>query len=177
MLSRREILSKAWVGLRSLGIVSAFAGTGFISKAAFSQVHIYRKATARHYKTIHNGQTPQIVFPFVVEKFERDEIYADPVWGIKIEKITVDNSPVLAEKLKTKSEYPNFDKIFIGTGSFIYQVGSGNLVFASQLTEKGQYNLEKFTIPARARRIEIQYRLRLSPESSGPLLTLQAIQN
>ena len=125
------------------------------------------------YRMVHNNWDPHLTFPFVVAKFKQDTIYIDPMWGIKIEKVTVDGQGILGEAFNVKLDDVNFNKIPIGDDPFVYQVRRAHLVFA-KILDGMQYQLEKYTIPEAAKRIVIEYRLRESGDSAGPVFILES---
>lgn len=125
------------------------------------------------YRSIHNNWDPHLVFPFVVVKFKQDDIYVDPVWGIKVEKISVDGEIIPADDFKAKLDDLNFNRISIGSEPFVYQVRRRYLVFARTF-DNNDYELEKYEIPEMAKHIMIEYRLRESNQSVGPVMILES---
>ena len=125
------------------------------------------------YRSIHNNWDPHLVFPFVVVKFKQDDIYVDPVWGIKVEKISVDGEIIPADDFKAKLDDLNFNRISIGSEPFVYQVRRRYLVFARTF-DNNDYELEKYEIPEMAKRIMIEYRLWESNQSVGPVMILES---
>lgn len=125
------------------------------------------------YLTLHNNWDPNLVFPFVVERFGQDKIYIEPIWGIKVEKVTADGGAVPGLEFKAKLDDLNFNKVRIGADPFVYLVRRSNLVFARKFSAES-YQLEKYTIPPDAKRIVIEYRLRESPDVAGPVLALES---
>jgi hypothetical protein len=124
------------------------------------------------YTTTHNNWDPHLVFPFVVAKFKLDKIYIDPMWGLRIQKLTVDGVVIRPEPFKAKFDDVNFNKIEIGDAPFVYVVRRHSLRFASAFDEKGEFQLQKYTIPETAIKIVFDYRLRESPDSVGPDMSL-----
>jgi hypothetical protein len=125
------------------------------------------------YRMVHNNWDPHLTFPLVVAKFKQDTIYVDPMWGVRIEKLTVDGRGISGEAFNVKLDDVNFNKIPIGDDPFVYQVRRSYLVFAKTL-DGMKYQLEKYTIPEAAKRIVIEYRLRESNDSVGPVFTLES---
>lgn len=117
---------------------------------------------------------PNLVVPFVVNKFKSNEIYVDTKWALKIEKVTADGKDVPAEDSSAKLDDLNFNKIPIGDAPFVYLVRRSALFFAETFTEKSKYVLKKYNIPETAKRIVIEYRLRESPDVVGPVMTLES---
>jgi hypothetical protein len=126
------------------------------------------------FRMSHNNWDPHLVFPLVVLKHKRDHIYLYPTWGLKIDTVTVDGKAVVPEKDKSLMDDLNFNKVPIGADPYIYQVRRLNLVVAKHFSEQGEYELEKYSIPETARRIVIEYRLRESSDSVGPVLALES---
>jgi hypothetical protein len=122
---------------------------------------------------VHNNWDPHLTFPFVVVKFKQDAIYIEPMWGVKVERITVDGQGLPGEAFNVRLDDVNFNKIPIGADPFVYQVRRSHLVFAKTL-DGMKYELEKYTIPDVAKRIVIEYRLRESNDSVGPVFTLES---
>lgn len=114
------------------------------------------------------------MFPFVVNKFEGKEIYVDPKWGLKIEKVSADGKEVPAENSNAKLDDLNFNKIPIGEAPFVYMVRRLELYFAETFSEQSKYVLKKYNIPETAKKIRIEYRLRESPDVVGPVMTLES---
>lgn len=122
----------------------------------------------------HNDWDAGLVFPFVVTKFNQAVTYLDPIWGIRIHRLFADGSPVHALRHDADLDEADFRKIPLGEDPFIYQVRRSNLVFARAFNEQGEYRLERFDIPLPAKLIVIEYRLRESNESQGPVLILES---
>lgn len=123
--------------------------------------------------TIHNNWDPNLVFPFVVERFGQGSIYIEPMWGIKVDKVTADGGAVPGLEFKAKLDDLNLNKVKIGADPFIYLVRRSNLVFARKFSDES-YQLERYTIPPDAKRIVVEYRLRESPDTVGPALVLES---
>lgn len=126
------------------------------------------------YTMVHDNWDPHLVFPFVVERFSRNDIYVDPMWGILIERIVADGEPVAAEDCNLFMDDVNFSRIEIGAEPFVYQVRRSNLIFARKFSEDGEFELVQFTIPPESKLIVIEYRLRDSPVSVGPVTALDS---
>ena len=127
------------------------------------------------YRTIHNSWDPNLVFPFAVSKHSQDKIFIDPTWGIRIERILADRTPVRAEEFRGRLDDLNFNKMPIGGDPFIYQVRRSHLVFARSFTDADQ-QLEKYTVPNEARLLVFEYRLREANDIVGPVMTLESVR-
>lgn len=128
--------------------------------------------TAFH--TAHADWDANQVFPFVVTKHKSDKIYVDPMWGLKIDSVTADGKAIAAAAHKARFDDLNFNKFPIGSNPFIYLVRRSNLVFAKTFADKGEFELEKWTVPEMTKLLVVKYRLRESPESVGAVLTLES---
>lgn len=124
------------------------------------------------FTTNHNNWDTHSRIPFAVSSFGPDQIYLDPIWGVKIEKITVDNTVIAAMPHDIDLDDINFKKRTIGAEPYIYQARRLDLVFAKHFSDSGDYELEKYSIPKEAQQIVIEYRLRVAPDKLGPVLTL-----
>lgn len=127
-----------------------------------------------NYTTTHNDWDPNLVFPFVVSRFKRDQIYIDPKWGIKIEEIRADGDLVVPRIHDVDLDDLNFRRLPIGGDPFIYQVRYRDLVFAKSFSEEGDYELLKYTIPEASKLVVLQYRLREASNSVGPVMALHS---
>jgi hypothetical protein len=126
------------------------------------------------FATTHNSWDPHLVLPFVVLKHRADKIYLEPMWGVKVEQVKADGMPVAPAKHTVNLDDLNFNKTGIGADPFVYLVRRLSLVFAKSFAETGEYELEKYALPERAKVVVIEYRLRESPNSAGPVLTLES---
>lgn len=126
-----------------------------------------------HFSTTHNNWDPNIVVPLVVAKFHDENIYVDPIWGIKIEKVMADGKLIPPSRYDVVFDDVNFSQLRIGDSYFIYRVLFRDFYFAKSFTRQS-WELEKYILPPDARLIHIEYHLRESDERLGPLLTLES---
>jgi hypothetical protein len=126
---------------------------------------------SNQYSTTHNSWDQNLVLPFVVTAFNEREVYLDPMWAIKIHRVTADNKQIQAEPYEAFFDDLNFSKLSIDDTPFIYTVRLRNLHFARTFDQNG-FQLERYVIPESARQIKIEYRLRETDERLGPVITL-----
>jgi len=125
------------------------------------------------YRTSHTTD-PNFVFPFVVTAHRQDQIFVDPIWGIKIERILLGRSPIPPEDFRGRLDDVNYKKIPIGPDPFIYLVRRSSLIFAKTF-DQNDYHLERYNVPPNAPSLVFEYRLRESNDSLGPVLTLESV--
>jgi hypothetical protein len=126
------------------------------------------------YQTTHNDWDPHLVIPFVVPRHRADKIYIDPTWGLRIDRVTADGKAVPPAPHRARPDDVNFNKTAIGADPFVYTVRRLSLVFAKSFKDAGEFELEKYTLPEKAKVVVIEYRLRESPDSVGPVQTLES---
>jgi hypothetical protein len=124
------------------------------------------------FSIVHHNDDPLFVFPFPVQRHTMDRLYIEPVWGIRVDAIQVDGQSIASEPFRARLDDLNFNRVPIASDMFVYLVRRHNLVFARRFSEAGEYDLERYAVPAFGARLRIDYRLRESPTSLGPQHTL-----
>jgi|GEM_PF-2708173 len=129
------------------------------------------------FMTVHNDWDHHLLLPFVVVRGQSDSVFIDPIWGIKIGQVMADGTRLYPERFDADLDDLNLRKIQIGNTSFIYQVQFGWFVFAKRINEEEdyEYELERYTLPAKAKHIRIEYHSRESDKVLGPACVLNSL--
>ena len=126
------------------------------------------------FRTTHNDWDPNLEVPFVIVKGNADKIYVDPIWGINVERVLADGKAVEPVPHPVRLDDVNMNQIPIGMEPFVYLVRRLSLVFARSFTAAGEYELLKYNLPEKAKVVLFEYRLRETPETAGPVLTMES---
>ena len=97
-----------------------------------------------------------------------DKVFSDPIFGIKVEKVISENLVLTSKILQANFlDDVNLSKINLNADFHIYLVRRDNFIFARNLHENGDFELEEYILEPSAKHIQIEYVVRYGPNSFG----------